>query len=81
MKVLVTGNQGYIGSVLTEILLTKGYDVVGYDVGYYVGCELLPIARLQGQITKDIRDINKNDFNCVFLLLVVMHPSLGVALW
>lgn len=31
MKVFVTGNLGYIGSVLTEILLEKNIDFIGYD--------------------------------------------------
>ena len=35
MKVLVTGDQGYIGSVLVEILHEKGYEVSGLDVGYF----------------------------------------------
>ena len=35
MKVLITGNLGYIGSVLTKLLLNKGYDVTGLDIGYY----------------------------------------------
>lgn len=31
MKILVTGNLGFIGSHLTEKLLSKGHDVVGID--------------------------------------------------
>lgn len=31
MKVLVTGGAGYIGSVTTELLLDRGYDVVVFD--------------------------------------------------
>lgn len=80
MKVLVTGNQGYIGSVLTEMLIAKGYDVVGYDAGYYVGCELMPVPHLHGQITKDIRDINENDFygvDAVIHLSALSNDPLG----
>jgi len=35
MNVLVTGNQGYIGSVLVGMLVKKGYGVVGYDTNFY----------------------------------------------
>ena len=42
MKILVTGNKGYIGSVLTPMLIDKGYEVKGYDSGYYEHCLLLP---------------------------------------
>ena len=37
MKILITGNQGYIGSVLSPYLEDKGYNVIGYDIGYPVG--------------------------------------------
>ena len=41
MKILVTGSQGYIGTVLCQILKEK-YNVVGYDVGYYKDNVLIP---------------------------------------
>ena len=41
-KVLVTGDKGYIGSVLTDILLRRGYAVMGVDNGYYKDCLVEP---------------------------------------
>jgi nucleoside-diphosphate-sugar epimerase len=38
MKVLITGNQGYIGSVLSQILLSQNFKVRGYDIGYFEEC-------------------------------------------
>lgn len=35
MDVLVTGADGYIGSVLTALLLERGHAVTGIDCGYY----------------------------------------------
>jgi len=35
MRVLVTGSEGYIGSRLVPLLLSKGLQVVGFDTGYY----------------------------------------------
>ena len=31
MKILVTGGAGYIGSIVTEVLLGKGHEVVVFD--------------------------------------------------
>ena len=35
MRILVTGDQGYIGSILAPMLIQKGYEVVGFDSGYF----------------------------------------------
>ena len=43
MKVLVTGVAGYIGSVLTNKLLDKGFEVIGIDNLLYGGESLLSI--------------------------------------
>lgn len=43
-KVLITGGAGYIGSVLTPILLQKGYEVVVVDNLFYHQVSLLPLA-------------------------------------
>lgn len=34
-RVLVTGADGYIGSVLVPVLVERGFDVVGLDSGFY----------------------------------------------
>lgn len=62
MRVLLTGNKGYIGSLLCGLLQQKGHTVIGYDTNYYEGCELYsPSAQPQEQIKKDIRDVSKDD--------------------
>ncbi len=35
MKVLLTGSEGYIGSVLGPFLMQQGHDVVGLDTGFH----------------------------------------------
>ncbi len=65
MKILVTGNKGYIGSVLTPMLIEKGYEVKGYDSGYFEDCLLLPFDGNHSYIRKDIRDITKEDMEGV----------------
>jgi len=58
---MVTGNMGYIGPVLMSALKEKGYDVIGYDSGYFAENLLEEINEDYLQITKDIRDITKKD--------------------
>ena len=80
MKVLVTGNLGYIGSVLVPILLNKGYDVVGYDIGYYEDCLLYKSEQKITQIKKDIRDVNADDLigiDAIIHLAALSNDPLG----
>lgn len=65
MKVLVTGNNGYIGAILTKLLLEKGYSVTGLDTNYYKGCEFKTSLSKLRQITKDIRKVSKDDLRGV----------------
>jgi nucleoside-diphosphate-sugar epimerase len=43
-KVLITGGAGYLGSVLTEVLLNKGYQVTVLDNLIYKQTSLSPLA-------------------------------------
>ena len=62
MNILVTGDRGYIGSVLVNILQKKGYSVTGFDTGFF-NSNLLEIFNLNYlKITKDLRDIKSEDF-------------------
>ena len=54
MKVLITGNKGYIGTVLSKALLAQRVEVVGLDTGYYDGCNFLDDSCRIRQIAKDI---------------------------
>ena len=65
MKIMVTGDQGYIGAVMVPMLTDKGYEVVGYDAGFFTENLLLPLKESYTKIKKDIRDINKNDLKGV----------------
>ena len=62
-NILVTGNLGYIGSVLTEELILKNYNVVGFDIGYFTDCLISEETKPHKQSVKDIRDINENDLH------------------
>ncbi len=69
MRILLTGNNGYIGTVLAEILLKKGYEVLGLDTDYYEGCQLYDPGFKIKEIKKDIREIEKNDLKTIDAVL------------
>lgn len=61
MKIFLTGNLGYVGSVLHKRLLDNKHEVVGCDIGYFPknwGDEELSTHKT---LKKDIRDITKED--------------------
>ena len=58
MRVLVTGHLGYIGTVLTPMLLAAGHDVVGLDADLYGTCTFgSPDATPRSPIRRDLRDV------------------------
>lgn len=81
MKVLVTGIDGYIGTVLGQTLLDERFDVVGLDTGYYrSGWLYNGVKRTPPIITKDIRHVTESDvkgFNAVVHLAELSNDPLG----
>jgi nucleoside-diphosphate-sugar epimerase len=61
VKTLITGDRGYVGSVLAQVLLERSHDIVGFDTDYYRGTDLYSVERSYRQITRDIRDISPED--------------------
>ena len=43
-KVLITGGAGYLGAVLTEVLLNKGYEVTVIDNLFYKQISLISFS-------------------------------------
>jgi len=65
MKILVTGCDGYTGSVLVTHLVERGYQVIGLDTRYYKDCNLYNDQNEIDIIEKDIRDINSINFQSI----------------
>ena len=81
MKILLTGHNGYIGSVMGPFLSSKGHDVVGLDVGYFSGTNFLP-DKHEGRFPLiDIRDIGASSslkgFDAVVHLAALSNDPIG----
>ena len=81
MKVLVTGIDGYIGAILGPYLVQRGYDVTGFDTGYYRQGWLYPMRGARPQvITKDLREVTAADlegFDAVCHLAELSNDPIG----
>jgi nucleoside-diphosphate-sugar epimerase len=81
MRILLTGHDGYIGHVLTPMLLDRGHEVTGLDSCLYEGCGFatgkeLPVPVLR----KDVREIELDDlrgFDAVAHLAGISNDPLG----
>ena len=62
MRILITGNMGYVGPVLTRFLRDRlpHAELIGFDTAFFghslTGAGLLPEARLDRQVFGDIRE-------------------------
>ncbi|MDP9797355.1 nucleoside-diphosphate-sugar epimerase [Catenuloplanes nepalensis] len=57
MRVLVTGHEGYLGSVLVPRLVAAGHEVVGLDTGLFADCLIGPAPVEVPAIRTDLRDV------------------------
>jgi nucleoside-diphosphate-sugar epimerase len=81
MRVLVTGHLGYIGTALTPLLKSRGYDVAGLDSDLYRRCtfDAAPMIDVP-TILKDVRDVEPDDlrgFEAVLHLAGLSNDPLG----
>jgi len=81
MKVLVSGERGYIGAVLVPLLQAAGHEVDGLDNGLYEGCDLGPALAGAGPWTpRDMRDVTPGElsgYDAVLCLAALSNDPLG----
>jgi nucleoside-diphosphate-sugar epimerase len=66
MKILVTGTEGYLGSLLAPLLLQQGHEVIAVDTGFYKVGWLYNGTELTAKtLNKDIRQITTEDLKDV----------------
>src|SRR5215813_3160422 len=80
MRVLVTGNKGYIGAVMAPMLAAAGNDVVGLDSDIFEQCTFDEQPQPFPTISKDLRDVELADlrgFDAVIHLAGLSNDPLG----
>ncbi len=80
MRILVTGHQGYIGSVMTRYLAAEGHEVVGLDTAFFGDCIFGQEDETTPSIHKDVRDVTADDlqgFDAVVHLAALANDPLG----
>lgn len=80
MRVLLTGHQGYLGSVMAPMLADAGHTVVGLDSGLFAGCVLGPAPDDPPGLDVDLRDVPLTaleGFDAVIHLAALSNDPLG----
>ncbi|MBQ0865496.1 NAD(P)-dependent oxidoreductase [Streptomyces sp. RK75] len=80
MRVLLTGHQGYLGTVMAPVLTAAGHEIVGLDSGLFAECVLGPSpADPQGHRV-DLRDVTAEHLagvDAVIHLAALSNDPLG----
>jgi nucleoside-diphosphate-sugar epimerase len=86
MKILITGNMGYIGPCVVQRLRTSypGAMIVGLDIGYFANCltnaAILPECRVDVQYFTDIRSFPAEilkDVDAIVHLAAISNDPMG----
>lgn len=80
MRVLVTGHQGYLGTVMVPVLRARGHEVVGLDNGWFADCVLGPAPQDPPRLAVDLRDVTigqLSGFDAVVHLAALSNDPLG----
>jgi nucleoside-diphosphate-sugar epimerase len=80
MRVLITGHNGYIGSVMTPLVRAAGHDVVGLDTFLFEGTTFGKNGDQVESLRMDLRDVEVDDlrgFDALLHLAALSNDPLG----
>lgn len=88
MKILITGNMGYIGPTVVKRLKASypNATLIGLDMGYFATCltasRYLPECRVHAQVFTDVRSIDKellSGVDAVVYLAAISNDPMGAS--
>jgi len=80
VRVLVTGHNGYIGSVLVPVLTGAGHEVLGLDSDLFADCTFGDAVSDVSSLQADVRDIESEQlvgYDAVIHLAAVCNDPVG----
>lgn len=81
MRILVTGTEGYLGSLLAPELSRRGHDVVGLDTGYFkTGWLYRGTDRTVYTIDQDVREVTQEQlegFDAIVHMAELSNDPMG----
>ncbi len=88
MRILITGNMGYVGPAMVRHFreVFEDAELIGLDCGFFAHCltgaNVLPESRLDCQLFRDVRDIGRDDLegiDAVVHLAAISNDPMGKA--
>ena len=79
MKILITGNLGYVGTILSKKLNSMNHDVIGVDLNFFKST-LTKKPKIFKQLYKDFRNLNSNDLkniDAIVHLAAISNDPIG----
>jgi nucleoside-diphosphate-sugar epimerase len=79
-RILLTGHQGYLGTVLAPVLASAGHRVTGLDSGLFADCVLGPAPADPPGLAVDLRDVTVDQlvgFDAVVHFAALSNDPLG----
>ena len=68
-KIIITGHNGFIGSLLVPLLVKNGYEIIGIDTNYFgKECEFYSYTNGIKEIKRDMRNITEKDIGGAYAI-------------
>jgi len=80
LRILLTGDRGYLGAVMVQYLRNLGHSVTGLDTDYYFDGDLLKPPEDYPRLNTDIRDVTLEElkgFDAIIHLAALSNDPLG----